>query len=141
MIKRILLFKVRDDVASSKVEELERQLTTMPEKIPDIAWWSLGHNICSMRPGQVPYTHIWETRYEDVGALQRYTTHPFHTDVVHPFFDSASEKCIVEDLVMVYYDEADASSGGTSGPASKASGSEGSRAGKSPSNRKKSGSG
>ena len=104
MIKRILLFKVKEDARDEQIETLERDLLRMPEEIPALRWHRLGHNLCSMRPGQVPYTHIWETGYDDVQGLQAYTTHPFHTDVVHPYFDSASPSCVVEQLVMVYYE-------------------------------------
>jgi hypothetical protein len=104
MLRRVLVLRLRADAAADDVRQLEEALRSLPAKIPDIREWHLSRNLSSMRPGQRPYSHVWEVTFSDLDALRRYQTDPYHAERVHPFFDKSNAQCVVEEYFAVYYE-------------------------------------
>ncbi len=104
MLRRVLLIELKQQLDSNEVARFEKTLGALPDHFPDLVEWRLAHNRSSMRPGQAPYSHVWEVTYRDLDALRRYQTADFHTRTVHPMFDKTAPECVVESYVSVYYE-------------------------------------
>ena len=50
MFVRIQLIMLKEAASEEQKSAIEQALTTMPEKIPGVESWSIGHNINPMFP-------------------------------------------------------------------------------------------
>ena len=83
---------------------IEQVLTTMPEKIPGVVTWSIGHNINPMFPGDPLYQIIWQTTHASLRDLQVFNTHDFHREIVWPYLNKDDQRCIVQHHFTVIYE-------------------------------------
>lgn len=72
--------------ATARLAEFEAEMVLMPKYIPAIRNWRLAPAIES--GGDLPWTHVWEQEYADIGGLMGpYMLHPYHWAVIDRWFD------------------------------------------------------
>lgn len=79
MIQHIVLFRFRPDITVAQIANAGEELLGMKRKIPDIRdiRWAVNQ-----APGAQDYTHVLTVILDDMAAVQRYSDHPVHKDVV-----------------------------------------------------------
>ncbi len=100
-IRRALMFQIADGVAKEKVEELEAKMAAFQSEVPAIKNWVVGKASGHDQPS--PWTHIMETEFDDLDGLETYGKHPYHLDVVAPFFRPDSPACIVARHLQAFH--------------------------------------
>ncbi len=79
---------------ASRLAEFEAEMVLMPKYIPAIRNWRLAPTIES--GGDLPWTHVWEQEYADIGGLMGpYMLHPYHWAVIDRWFDPECPDWIV----------------------------------------------
>jgi hypothetical protein len=111
LVKRTLLFRVRDDAEPDGVEQLEDALVGMVDHIPAIRNWSLARvHPLNRNPGIPAWTHAWEQEYVDAdGLLHDYLEAVYHWAHVDAFYDPDDPRGVVEMPLAHVYGWADRS--------------------------------
>ncbi|MEE9285242.1 MAG: Dabb family protein [Dehalococcoidia bacterium] len=99
MIRRTMLFKLRDGVSNEEAARLEGLIGRTPAEIQGVTRGSLGRNL---DPRNL-YSHVWDMDLAGPEAVQAYGPHPYHVDTLIPFFSPKSPTGIVEKLDYAYY--------------------------------------
>ncbi len=99
MIRRTMMFKIRDDVSAQETARLEELVRRTPGEIEGVTRGSLGRNLDPRKP----YTHVWDMDLTGPDAVQAYGPHPYHVDTLIPFFSPKSPTGMVESLDYAYY--------------------------------------
>jgi hypothetical protein len=79
MIQHIVLFRFRPEVTAAQIAGAGEELLSMKRRIAEI------HDIrwaVNQAPGAQEYTHVLTVVLADMDAVQRYSDHPVHKDVV-----------------------------------------------------------
>lgn len=79
MIRHIILFKTKPDVAESQIRDLFAALSNLRSKIPGIKSFSPGAHFGSQR--NQGFTHGFVMVFESAQALKDYGPHPEHQKV------------------------------------------------------------
>ena len=95
MIKRVLLFKIKEDTPKSAVEELLTVLNTYPAKLPGVKNWSLGKNLS----GDTSFDYALVCEFDSRSELDGYMTHPYHRETAGEYY-----RPIVERSASIYYE-------------------------------------
>jgi hypothetical protein len=107
MVKRVLLFKIKEGASEADIAQLLDVLSTYPTKLPGVKNWSLGKNFS--RDTSFDYALVCD--FESQPALDAYMTHPYHRETAAQYYSP-----IVERSASIYYEyEADSSSLGATG--------------------------
>ncbi len=79
MIKHVVFFKFKPEASADAHKEVVNQLRALPDKIDLIRSWEIGEDIMhSARAWDV----IEIATFDDLGALEIYTSHDDHVEVV-----------------------------------------------------------
>jgi hypothetical protein len=100
-VRRALIFQIVDGVPKEKVEELEAKLAAFQSEVPAIKNLIVGKASGHDQPS--PWTHIMEIEFDDLDGLEAYNKHPYHLDVVGPFFRPDSPACIVSGYIAAWH--------------------------------------
>ncbi len=98
MIKHIVMFKVKPELATQKEEikrEIKNRLEALPSKISLIKSFEVGANI---KESDRSFDLVLSSSFENLDTLKEYAVHPDHVEVV----DYVRETC--EKTVVVDYD-------------------------------------
>jgi hypothetical protein len=95
MVKRVLLFKIKEDTPADEVDQLLDVLATYPTRLPGVLNWSLGKNFS--RDTSFDYALVCDFVSRD--NLDAYMTHPYHRETAAQYFSP-----IVERLASIYYE-------------------------------------
>ena len=79
MINHIVLLKFKSGVGEVDIEELERMLDELPNKITEIHTYEFGRNLVS---SDRSYDFALVALFANLDTLERYQTHPQHLPVV-----------------------------------------------------------
>lgn len=79
MIKHVVLFKFKPDVTENDKLKLEQGLGALPSAIPEIKEYEFGRNIVK---SERSFDFGLVSGFEDLGAMQRYSRHPDHLEVL-----------------------------------------------------------
>jgi hypothetical protein len=96
MIEHIVLFKWKEDTPDTAIAEVLKALKELKGKIPGIIDLSCGENFSARARG---FHHGLVVRFSDRAALEAYTPHPSHQEVVQNLI-----KPILEDILSVDYE-------------------------------------
>ena len=99
MIRRTMLFTVREDAAAAAVADLESLTRAAVGEIEGVTRIAIGRNEA---PG--PWSHVWDMDVADVETVRRYGPSPYHMDVLVPIFNPASDKALVSKLDYLWYE-------------------------------------
>jgi hypothetical protein len=79
MIKHVVFFKFKPEAGADARREVINQLRALPDKIDLIRSWEIGEDI--MHSARA-WDAIEIATFDDLGALDIYTRHDSHVDVV-----------------------------------------------------------
>ena len=99
MIRRTMLFTVREDASAAAVADLESLTRAAVGEIEGATRIAIGRNEA---PG--PWSHVWDMDVADVETVRRYGPSPYHMDVLVPIFNPASDKALVSKLDYLWYE-------------------------------------
>jgi Stress responsive A/B Barrel Domain len=82
MIRHVVMFKM---AASASYAEIERLLNELPQKVPGIRYWQVGHN--AGKPAAYEATHdFWDVTliadFDTWAAFESYSVDSFHLSIV-----------------------------------------------------------
>lgn len=93
MIDHLVLFAVRNDVASEDVEDLLASARALGEKIDSAVDLSVGEDFSGRGGG---YTHGLFARFEDRDGLTEYMKHPEHLSVVQKLDERTTGRLVID---------------------------------------------
>lgn len=79
MIKHIVFFKFRPEVAEADIVDLGQSLNALPEQISEVLSFSCGRDVIR---SERSYDMALVANFADLAALNRYQVHPDHQAVV-----------------------------------------------------------
>jgi hypothetical protein len=88
MLRRVMLLSIENP----NEDHLERMRTALVDAADNVdgVVSSVVHDALPINKS--PCTLVWETVFEDQAALDVYRDHPYHTDVLIPFFTAIEFK-------------------------------------------------
>jgi len=107
MIRRTMLFRVKEHATTQQVAELEGLVRETPKKIPCVTSTHLGRNLydSSMPDGWgKKWTHVWDFSMDDRKNIPQYRDSEYHMNVLMPVFSPTSPTRLVEKLTVVYFE-------------------------------------
>ncbi len=85
-VHRTLFLCADQNVTPARLAQFEDEMTQMAHYIPAIRNWRLSRVIEAS--GELPWTHVWEQEYADIGGLMGpYMLHPYHWALIDRWFD------------------------------------------------------
>ncbi|CCW35530.1 Stress responsive A/B Barrel Domain-containing protein [Chthonomonas calidirosea] len=79
MIEHLVLFRWKEGVSETTIEEVMRRLRALPQQIEGILELNCGRDFSGRSKG---YTHALRVRFVNRQALENYGPHPAHQEVV-----------------------------------------------------------
>ncbi len=101
MINHIVLMKFKPDVSSADIEDLEKSLDDLPNKIIEINIYEFGRNLV---PSERAYDFALVSLFANLQTLDQYRKHPQHLKVLNKI------KKLCADLITVDFEGSDAGS-------------------------------
>ena len=101
MINHVVLAKFKPGVGKADIEELERMLDDLPNKITEIHTYEFGQDLIR---SATSYDFAIVALFANLETLDRYQTHPQHLPVVKKIRE------ICDDVVTVDFEGSDAGS-------------------------------
>ncbi len=101
MINHIVLMKFKSDVSSADIEDLEKSLDDLPNKIIEIHSYEFGRNLV---PSERAYDFALVSLFANLQTLDQYRKHPQHLKVLNKI------KKLCADLITVDFEGSDAGS-------------------------------
>jgi hypothetical protein len=85
-VHRTLFLCADQRVTAERLAQFEAEMVLMPKHIPAIRNWRFSPVIEAT--GDLPWTHVWEQEYADLGGLMGpYMLHPYHWGFIDRWFD------------------------------------------------------
>lgn len=79
MLKHVVFFKFKQNLAPASVESLEKGLAALPEVIPEIKQYEFGRDVVR---SERSYDFCLVSAFDDMDAMKRYQVHPEHQKVL-----------------------------------------------------------
>ena len=111
MIRRTMLFTVREDAAAAAVADLESLTRASVGEIEGVTRIEIGRTTA-----QGPWSHVWDMDVADVETVRRYGPSPYHMDMLVPIFNPASDKAVVSKLDYLWYEAITSAAEGVDDP-------------------------
>ncbi len=93
-VHRTLFLCADRPVTPDQRAQFEAEMVLMPKYIPAIRNWRFSPVIEAT--GELPWTHVWEQEYDDIGGLMGpYMLHPYHWAFIDRWFDHESPDWLV----------------------------------------------
>jgi hypothetical protein len=93
-VHRTLFLCADHHVSDARRAQFEAEMALMPKYIPAIRNWRLSRVVEAA--GELPWTHVWEQEFVDVGGLTGpYMLHPWHWAFIDRWFDPECPDWIV----------------------------------------------
>ncbi len=93
MIDHLVLFAVRDGVASEDVEDLVSAARALGQSVSSVVELTVGEDFAGRGGG---YTHGLFARFEDRDGLTEYLKHPDHLAVVEKLDERTTGRLVVD---------------------------------------------
>jgi hypothetical protein len=85
-VHRTLFLCADHAVTEARLAQFEAEMVQMARYIPAIRNWRFSR--VAEASGELPWTHVWEQEYEDIGGLMGpYMLHPYHWALIDRWFD------------------------------------------------------
>lgn len=91
----------------AEIEELLGLIARTPEKISSVTMSIVGENLYdSQMPNGVPgkWTHVWDMALGTQEEMKAYGPHPYHMEILVPFFVPENPKCIIANQHHVWFE-------------------------------------
>jgi len=99
MINHVVLAKFKPGVGKADIEELERMLDDLPNKVTEIQTYEFGRDLTRSAKS---YDFAIVALFANLEALDRYQTHPRHLPVIQKIQE------ICEDIITADFEGSDA---------------------------------
>jgi len=93
MVRHVFLWKA---VAGETQQGIIEILNTLRERCPGIVGWEIGEHAAEPNPNGDPWDGALISDHESWEALDEYTRHPYHTEVVERLLPSFAERAVVD---------------------------------------------
>jgi len=94
MINHVVLLKFKAGVSDAEIDDLEKSLDDLPNKIHEIRTYEFGRNVM---PSPRSYDFALVALFANVPAVERYQEHPAHRAVIKKI-QQLSERVIAVDF-------------------------------------------
>lgn len=85
-VHRTLLLCADHNATPERLAKFEAEMVQMAHYIPAIRNWRFSR--VAEASGELPWTHVWEQEYADIGGLMGpYMLHPYHWALIDRWFD------------------------------------------------------
>jgi hypothetical protein len=93
MVRHIFLWKVAPGENPAEIIEL---LNTLPERCPGIVGWEISDHQAEPNPNGDPWDGALISDHESWEAMDAYTNHPYHMEVVEKLLPRFAERAVVD---------------------------------------------
>ena len=101
-MRRTLMLKLREGADPKRVAALEKAMAEAPKQMPMVLHGHLGKNITSRRyPG---WHYTWDTLFPGLESVQPYMDHPYHRQVLAPFFTGGPQEKVLDAWDSIYFE-------------------------------------
>ena len=85
-VHRTLFLCADHNATEARLGQFETEMVQMARHIPAIRNWRFSRVLAAT--GELPWTHVWEQEYADIGGLMGpYMLHPYHWAFIDRWFD------------------------------------------------------
>jgi hypothetical protein len=85
-VHRTLFLCADHNATPERLAQFEAEMVQMAHYIPAIRNWRFSR--VAEASGELPWTHVWEQEYDDIGGLMGpYMLHPYHWGFIDRWFD------------------------------------------------------
>ena len=93
MVRHVFLWKV---APGADAQEVFRILNELPENVPGALSWSLGSHQGAPGASGGVWDHGLVCDFESFEALERYSQHPFHMDVIERLLPMFADRAVCD---------------------------------------------
>jgi hypothetical protein len=93
MIRHVFLWKLTPGQSLQPVIDV---LNTLPDRCPGIVNWEISGHQAEPNPNGDPWDGVLISDHESWEALDAYTRHPYHEEVVKKLLPKFSERAVVD---------------------------------------------
>jgi Stress responsive A/B Barrel Domain len=92
-VRHVFLWRVGQGNDPDQIVEL---LNTLPSRCPGILHWEIGHNQAPPNENGAPWDGALISAHESWEALDAYSQHPYHAEVVGKVVPLMSDRAVVD---------------------------------------------
>lgn len=93
MVRHVFLWRV---APGNDPEDIVRILNTLPDNVPGIIGWEIGQHRGDPGDSGDPWDGTLISDFESWDALEAYSNHPFHLEVVETLLPRFSARAVVD---------------------------------------------
>lgn len=93
MIRHVFMWKLASGESLQGVTEI---LNALPGRCPGIVGWEISGHQADPNPNGDPWDGVLISDHESWDALNAYTNHPYHVEVVQKLLPKFSERAVVD---------------------------------------------
>jgi hypothetical protein len=93
MVRHVFMFRVADGEDPAAIVDL---LNTLPEKVPGVRTWEIGKHQGEEGDSGDPWDYVLITDFDSFEALDAYSTHPYHMEVVEQLLPRFSARAVCD---------------------------------------------
>ncbi len=93
VVRHVFMWKV---APGNDPDEIIDVLNTLPEKCPGIVGWSIGQHAGPPNENGDPWHGALISDHESWEALDEYSNHPYHSEVVEKLLPRFSERAVCD---------------------------------------------
>jgi hypothetical protein len=95
LMRHVVLFKFKDDVQQTAIDEIVTAFGELPDKIDQIIDYEAGTNVSPEQLDQ-GYTHVFVVTFRDATARDAYLPHPAHKAFVEVLGDRLDKVLVID---------------------------------------------
>lgn len=93
MVRHVFLWKL---ASGENLQEVIGVLNTLPKNCPGIVGWEISGHQAEPNPNGDPWDGVLISDHESWEALDAYTNHPYHGEVVKKLLPKFAERAVVD---------------------------------------------
>lgn len=93
MVRHVFMWKVG---SGHDPDEIIAVLNTLPDRCPGIVGWKIGKNEAPPNENGDPWDGVLISDHESWEAMDGYSNHPYHTEVVEKLLPRFSDRAVVD---------------------------------------------
>jgi hypothetical protein len=93
VIRHIFLWRVAEGHDPAEIVKI---LNTLPERCPGVVGWEIGNHHGEPNENGDPWDGALISDHESWEALEEYSNHPYHTEVVERLLPRFAERAVVD---------------------------------------------
>jgi Stress responsive A/B Barrel Domain len=93
MVRHVFMWRVVPEEDPQKVLDI---LNTLPDKVPGIRSWEIGSHQGDTGDSGDPWDGVLVTDFDSFAALDEYSAHPYHAQVVEQLVPRFAARAVVD---------------------------------------------